>query len=163
MHILKESSRFISARAVALQNLPQTFRGRERSKRGYAGHPLPAAPAAPAARTAAAPWASRRVGAGLGDTKHNVYSIAVTSGAYQRSSCSPWRLQWHHPCTQCRCRYCYWACLIPTYTDYSSSRPTRPSQYGNHHAPARIDKVWPPWWMKVSIGRETRRRGRGRR
>ena len=36
MHILKESSRFISARAVALQNLPQTFRGRERSKRGYA-------------------------------------------------------------------------------------------------------------------------------
>ena len=32
----KESSRFFSVEAVALPNLPQTFRGRERSKRGYA-------------------------------------------------------------------------------------------------------------------------------
>ena len=36
MRSSKESSRFFSVEAVALQNLPQTFRGRERSKRGYA-------------------------------------------------------------------------------------------------------------------------------
>ena len=32
----KDSSRFFTVEAVALQNLPQTLRGRERSKRGYA-------------------------------------------------------------------------------------------------------------------------------
>ena len=36
MRILKESSRFFSVEAVALPNLPQTFGGRGRSKRGYA-------------------------------------------------------------------------------------------------------------------------------
>ena len=36
----KESSRFFSVEAVALPNLPQRFRGRERSKKGYASHPL---------------------------------------------------------------------------------------------------------------------------
>ena len=36
----KESSRVFSVEAVALPNLPQTFRGRERSKKGYASHPL---------------------------------------------------------------------------------------------------------------------------
>ena len=41
MHISKESQRFVSARAVALQNLPQTFRGRERLKPGYAADLLP--------------------------------------------------------------------------------------------------------------------------
>ena len=40
MHISKESERFFSVRAVALPNLPQTFRGRERSKKGYANCPL---------------------------------------------------------------------------------------------------------------------------
>ena len=33
---MRESSRFFSVEAVALPNLLQTFRGRERSKRGYA-------------------------------------------------------------------------------------------------------------------------------
>ena len=37
---LKESSRFFSVEAVALPNLTQTFRGRERSKRGYAVYVL---------------------------------------------------------------------------------------------------------------------------
>ena len=41
MRSSKESSRFFSVEAVALQNLPQTFRGRERSKRGYASPLLP--------------------------------------------------------------------------------------------------------------------------
>ena len=38
MRSSKESSRLFSVEAVALPNLPQTFRfgGRERSKRGYA-------------------------------------------------------------------------------------------------------------------------------
>ena len=36
MRSSKESSRFLTVEAVALQNLPQTLRGRERSKRGYA-------------------------------------------------------------------------------------------------------------------------------
>ena len=36
MRISKDSSRFFTVEAVALQNLPQTLRGRERSKRGYA-------------------------------------------------------------------------------------------------------------------------------
>ena len=36
MRSSKESSRFFSVEAVALPNLPQTFGGRERSKRGYA-------------------------------------------------------------------------------------------------------------------------------
>ena len=40
MHSLKESSRFFSVRAVALPNLPQTFRGRERAKKGYAVYVL---------------------------------------------------------------------------------------------------------------------------
>ena len=40
MRSSKESSRFFSVEAVALPNLPQTFRGRERSKRGYAVDPL---------------------------------------------------------------------------------------------------------------------------
>ena len=35
-HSSKESERFSSVEAVAMHNLPQTFRGRERSKRGYA-------------------------------------------------------------------------------------------------------------------------------
>ena len=38
--LLKESQGFVSARAMALQNLPQTFRGRERSIRGYASRLL---------------------------------------------------------------------------------------------------------------------------
>ena len=36
MRISKDSSRFFTVEAMALQNLPQTLRGRERSKRGYA-------------------------------------------------------------------------------------------------------------------------------
>ena len=36
MRISKDSSRFFTVEAVALQSLPQTLRGRERSKRGYA-------------------------------------------------------------------------------------------------------------------------------
>ena len=40
MRISKDSSRFFTVEAVALQNLPQTFRGRERSKRGYAVYVL---------------------------------------------------------------------------------------------------------------------------
>ena len=36
----KESRRFFSVEAVALPNLPQTFRGRERSKKGYAVYVL---------------------------------------------------------------------------------------------------------------------------
>ena len=36
MRISKDSPRFFTVEAVALQNLPQTLRGRERSKRGYA-------------------------------------------------------------------------------------------------------------------------------
>ena len=36
MRSSKDSSRFFTVEAVALQNLPQTLRGRERSKRGYA-------------------------------------------------------------------------------------------------------------------------------
>ena len=40
MRSSKESSRFLSVEAVALPNLPQTFGGRERSKRGYAAPPL---------------------------------------------------------------------------------------------------------------------------
>ena len=40
MRSSKESSRLFSVEAVALPNLPQTFRGRERSKRGYAVDPL---------------------------------------------------------------------------------------------------------------------------
>ena len=41
MRSSKESSRFFSdVEAVALPNLPQTFGGRERSKRGYAASPL---------------------------------------------------------------------------------------------------------------------------
>ena len=40
MRLLKESSRLFSVEAVALPNLPQTFGGRERSKRGYAAPPL---------------------------------------------------------------------------------------------------------------------------
>ena len=40
MRISKESSRFFTVEAVALQNLPQTFRGCERSKRGYASRLL---------------------------------------------------------------------------------------------------------------------------
>ena len=44
MRSSKESSRFFTVEAVALQNLPQTFGGRERSKRGYASRPLPTAP-----------------------------------------------------------------------------------------------------------------------
>ena len=40
MRSSKESSRFFTVEAVALQNLPQTFGGRERSKRGYASRPL---------------------------------------------------------------------------------------------------------------------------
>ena len=40
MRTSKESSRFFSVETVALQNLPQTFRGRERSKRGYASRLL---------------------------------------------------------------------------------------------------------------------------
>ena len=41
MRSSKESSRFFSVEAVALPNLPLTFRRRERSKRGYAVDPLP--------------------------------------------------------------------------------------------------------------------------
>ena len=37
MRSSKESSRFFTVAAVALQNLPQTFGGRECSKRGYGG------------------------------------------------------------------------------------------------------------------------------
>ena len=40
MRSSKEPSRFFSVEAVALPNLPQTFGGRERSKRGYAVDPL---------------------------------------------------------------------------------------------------------------------------
>ena len=40
MRSSKESSRFFSVEAVALPNLPQTFRGRKRSKRGYTVDPL---------------------------------------------------------------------------------------------------------------------------
>ena len=40
MHISKESERFISVRAAAAQNPPQTFRVRERSKSGYASRLL---------------------------------------------------------------------------------------------------------------------------
>ena len=42
MHISKESERFISVRAAAAQNPPQTFRVRERSKSGYASRLLSA-------------------------------------------------------------------------------------------------------------------------
>jgi hypothetical protein len=45
MRISKDSSRFFTVEAVALQNLPQTLRGRERSKRGYATPLLPTATA----------------------------------------------------------------------------------------------------------------------
>ena len=41
MRSSKEPSRFFSVEAVALPNLPQTSRGRERSKKGYAVYVLP--------------------------------------------------------------------------------------------------------------------------
>ena len=44
MPLSKESSWFFFVEAVALPNLPQTFRGRERSKKGYASHPLTLVP-----------------------------------------------------------------------------------------------------------------------
>ena len=47
MRLLKESERFISVRAAAAQNPPQTFRVRERSKSGYASRLLGTVPALP--------------------------------------------------------------------------------------------------------------------
>ena len=38
--IMNHASRFFSVEAVALPSLPQTFRGHERSKRGYAASRL---------------------------------------------------------------------------------------------------------------------------
>ena len=52
MRSSKDSSRFFTVEAVALQNLPQTLRGRECSKRGYAAPPLGPTAARPPCRRA---------------------------------------------------------------------------------------------------------------
>ena len=134
MRSSKESSRFFSVEAVALPNLPQTFRGRERSKRGYAVDPLARppppvgshqvscvpAPLVPAQHLPARPpWLSA-----IG--QRSVKSIAQRCCHGDRSA--------HRDCSaQSASRYA----AVPA-TQHNSLRP-RPSRLARGSNPRRVD------------------------